>query len=143
MAARARSKPPAATSTHPIRPLAAGDRRLVERLRAICLALPDANERVSHGEATWFAGRGKSFAMVDNHHHGSTHLSVWLPQPPDIQASLIESDPERFFRPPYVGPRGWVGVVLDTAPDWDMVSSLVLEAYRHVAGKKLLARLAG
>jgi len=89
----------AAPSAHPIHPLAPKDRRLVDRLRAICLALPDANERVSHGEATWFAGRGKSFAMTDNHHHGSTHLSVWLPQPPDIQASLIESDPARFFRP--------------------------------------------
>jgi predicted DNA-binding protein (MmcQ/YjbR family) len=131
----------AAPSAHPIHPLAPKDRRLVDRLRAICLALPDANERVSHGEATWFAGRGKSFAMTDNHHHGSTHLSVWLPQPPDIQASLIESDPARFFRPPYVGPRGWVGVVLDTGPDWDMVRTLVTEAYRHVAGKKLLARL--
>ena len=140
MAPRPRAKP-LPVSTHPVRPLAPGDKRLVERLRKICLALPDANERLSHGEATWFAGRGKAFAMVDNHHHGSTHLSVWLPQPPDVQASLIESAPQSFFRPPYVGPRGWVGVILDAAPDWDMVRSLVVEAYRHVAGRKLIDRL--
>jgi hypothetical protein len=66
---------------------------------------------------------------------------VWLPQPPDIQESLLEADPHRFFRPPYVGPRGWVGVVLDTHPDWDMVERLVREAYRHVATRKLVVRL--
>jgi hypothetical protein len=128
-------------SSHPVRALAPADRRLGERVRKICLALPEANERLSHGEPTWFAGKGKTFAMLDNHHHGSPHLSVWLPQPPDVQESLLESDPDRFFRPPYVGPRGWVGVVLDTQPDWDMVERLVHEAYRHVATKKLVARL--
>ena len=124
-----------------MRDLAPADRRLAERLRELCLALPEANERVSHGEPTWFAGRGKTFAMLDNHHHDSPHLSVWLPQPPDVQRSLVEADPARFFRPPYVGPRGWVGVVLDTKPDWDMVESLVRDAYRYVATKTLVARL--
>jgi predicted DNA-binding protein (MmcQ/YjbR family) len=128
-------------SSHPIRALASADRPLVERLRAICLALPEANERISHGEPTWFAGKGKSFAMLDNHHHDAPHLSVWLPQPPEIQEALIESDPRRFFRPPYVGPRGWVGVVLDTRPDWSMVDRLVREAYRHVASKSLALRM--
>ncbi len=80
--------------------------------------------------------------MLDNHHHASPHLSVWLPQPPDVQQSLIEADPARFFRPPYVGPRGWIGVVLDTRPDWDMVTSLVREAYRHVATKALVRLMA-
>jgi predicted DNA-binding protein (MmcQ/YjbR family) len=124
-----------------VRALAALDARLVQRLRKICLALPEANERVSHGEPTWFAGKGKSFAMVDNHHHGAAHLSVWLPQPAEVQESLIDADPARFFRPPYVGPRGWVGVVLDTHPEWDMVERLVREAYRHVATGKLVARM--
>ena len=103
--------------------------------------MPDANERLSHGEPTWFAGKGKSFAMLDNHHHGSSHLAVWLPQPPGVQESLLEAEPERFFRPPYVGPSGWIGVVLDTRPDWDMVKALVQESFRHVATKKLVARL--
>lgn len=129
------------TSTHAIRSLSAADAKLVERLRKICLALPEANERVSHGEPTWFAGKGKVFAMLDNHHHGSWHLSTWLPQPLGVQETLIEADPKRFFRPPYVGPSGWVGMVLDTKPDWDMVAALVRDAYRHVATAKLRARL--
>lgn len=115
----------------------------IERLRAICLSLPDANERVSHGEPTWFAGKGKSFAMLDDHHHGAAHLAVWLPQPPGVQAELVDADPDGFFRPPYVGVRGWVGVVLDRpATDWAVVAELVREAYRQVAGKRLLARMA-
>ena len=117
--------------------------RLVERLRRICLALPEANERVSHGEPTWFADKGKVFAMLDDHHHGAAHVSVWLPQPPGVQESLNEADPKRFFRPPYVGPSGWVGVVLDTAPDWKLVAVLVRDAYVHVATRKLVALLQG
>jgi len=117
--------------------------RTVERLRKICLALPEANERLSHGEPTWFAGKGKVFAMLDDHHHGAEHLSVWLPQPPGVQEMLIDADSERFFRPAYVGPKGWVGVVLDTAPDWDMVAELVRDAYVHVATRKLQALLQG
>jgi predicted DNA-binding protein (MmcQ/YjbR family) len=113
----------------------------LDRLRAICLALPEANERVSHGEPTWFAGKGKVFAMLDNHHHGATHLSVWLPQPLGAQELLIAADPAQFFRPPYVGPSGWVGVVLDDKPDWKMVAGLVRDAYVHVATRKLVAQL--
>jgi hypothetical protein len=78
--------------------------------------LPEANERVSHGEPTWFAGKGKVFAMLDNHHHGSEHLGVWLPQPRGVQERLLAAEPKQFFRPPYVGPSGWVGVVLDIRP---------------------------
>ncbi|MBK8592861.1 MAG: MmcQ/YjbR family DNA-binding protein [Sandaracinaceae bacterium] len=109
----------------------------IVKLRAICMALPEANERISHGEPTWFAGKGKVFAMLDNHHHGSPHLAVWLPQSPEGQLTLLEADPERFFRPPYVGPKGWVGVVLDTRPDWAEVALLVRESYQLVATAKL------
>jgi hypothetical protein len=121
----------------------AADERRVERLREICLALPEANEKVSHGEPTWFAGKGKVFAMLDDHHHGSPHLSVWLPQSLGTQETLIAADPERFFRPPYVGVRGWIGVVLDTKPDWDLVEELVRNAYLRVATRRLAARLEG
>ena len=114
---------------------------LLARLRAICLALPEASEKVSHGEPTWFAGKGKAFAMLDDHHHGSPHLSVWLPAGLGAQEALIGSDPKRFFRPPYVGASGWVGVVLDTDPDWSQVAWLVEQAFRLVAGKRLVARL--
>lgn len=115
--------------------------RTVERLRAICMALPEAKEKPSHGEPTWFAGKGKVFAMLDDHHHGAAHLSVWLPQPLGVQEMLVESDPERFFRPPYVGVGGWVGVVLDQKPDWGLVARLVADGYRHVATPKLRAKL--
>lgn len=114
---------------------------VVERLRAICMALPEVNERPSHGEPTWFAGKGRSFATLDNHHHGAPHLSVWLPQPLGVQQMLIDADAERFFRPPYVGVSGWIGVVLDAKPDWKLVASLVRDAYLHVATQKLAKQL--
>jgi len=140
--AKRAAPPPKQPLTHPVKQIAARDAPLVARLREICLAFPEAGERLSHGEPTWFAGKGKVFAMLDNHHHGSAHLSVWLPQPMDVQETLIGADPDRFFRPPYVGPSGWVGVVLDTRPDWAMVRSLVHDAFVHVATKKLVAQLA-
>ena len=111
------------------------------RLRAICLALPEAIEKPSHGEPTWFAGKGKVFAMLDDHHHGAPHLSVWLPAPLGAQEALIDSDPKRFFRPPYVGGSGWVAVVLDARPDWGMVAYLVEQAFRLVAHRRLVAQL--
>jgi predicted DNA-binding protein (MmcQ/YjbR family) len=122
------------------RPRAKGKTPLA-RLRAICLALPEAVEKLSHGEPTWFAGKGKVFAMLDNHHHGAQHLSVWLPAGLGAQEALIESDPERYFRPPYVGSSGWVGVVLDASPDWVQVAWLVEQAYRLVAHSKLVAKI--
>ncbi len=111
------------------------------RLREICLALPEAHEKLSHGEPTWFAGKGKTFAMLDDHHHGAPHLSVWLPAGPGIQQALVESDPKRYFRPPYVGPSGWVGVVLDHRPSWTKIAWLVEQAYRLVAHRQLVDRL--
>ncbi|HET6982465.1 MAG TPA: MmcQ/YjbR family DNA-binding protein [Myxococcaceae bacterium] len=128
-------------STHPVRPVARKDAAAVGKLRALCLAFPEANERRSHGEPTWFAGKGKVFAMLDNHHHGSKHLAVWLPMPPGLQEWLIDTDPERHFRPPYVGPAGWVGVVLDGRTRWDLVEKLLREAFVHVAGARLRDKL--
>jgi predicted DNA-binding protein (MmcQ/YjbR family) len=113
----------------------------VARLRALCLALPEAQEKLSHGEPTWFAGKGKVFAMLDNHHHGARHLAVWVPAALGAQEALVEADPKRFFRPPYLGGRGWVGVVLDGRPDWGMVAVLVEQAFRLVAHRRLVALL--
>jgi hypothetical protein len=121
----------------------AADERRIERLRGICLALPEATEKRSHGEPTWFAGKGKVFAMLDDHHHGADHLSVWLPLPFGAQEALVGREPQRFFRPPYVGASGWVGVVLDTRPDWGEVARLVREAYLQVAGRALVEKLEG
>jgi len=110
-------------------------------LRAICMALPEAQQKPSHGEPTWFAGKGKVFAMFDDHHHGAPHVSVWLPAPAGAQQILIANDPERFWRPPYLGHRGWVAVVLDTRPKWNLVADLVEQGYRLVASPNLVAKL--
>jgi hypothetical protein len=110
----------------------------IERLRAICLALPEATEKIAWGEPTWRV-RGKLFAQLDDHHHGADHLAVWLPAPLGEQEAMIFADPARFFRPPYVGPRGWVGVRIDRRPNWTQVATLVEQAYRQVAPPRLCA----
>jgi hypothetical protein len=127
--------------SHPVRSLSKKDAPVAQRIRLMCLAFPEANERISHGEPTWFAGKGKVFAMLDNHHHGSPFLSVWLPMPLGVQQDLIESDTERFFSPPYVGVKGWVGVRLDGLKDWRGLHLLIRDAYMHVASKTLQKNL--
>lgn len=127
--------------SHPIHVVSRKDAPLVERIRKVCMSFPEAVEKLSHGSPSWFAGKGKSFAHLDNHGHGKDHLSILLPQPLGAQEALVEMDPERFFRPAYVGHRGWVGVVLDTKPDWGMVEDLVRTGYLLVAGAKLRAKV--
>jgi hypothetical protein len=113
----------------------------VVRLRAICLDLPEVNERNSHGEPAFFVSGRKQFVSVDDHHHGAEHLAFWCAAPPGAQEELIGADPERFFRPPYVGHRGWLGVRIDVEPDWTEVTEIVRDAYRQVAPKRLAAQL--
>ena len=86
-------------------------------------------------------GCGLLVVALEGAHHGAEHLSVWLPAGLGAQEALIESDPKRYFRPPYVGASGWVGVVLDTKPDWKVVSWLVEQGYRLVAHPRLVAQL--
>ena len=112
----------------------------VERLRAICLALPEATEKIAWGEPTWRV-RGKLFAQLDDHHHGADHLAVWLPAPLGEQEAMVFTDPVRFFRPPYVGSRGWVGVRIDRKSDWALLARLVEQAYRMVAPPRLQAAI--
>lgn len=133
-AKRAIAKPASAASkpsTHPLKRRSPADEALADRLRQICQSWPDVVEKIAWGEPTWRAG-GKMFASLDTYHHGSAHLSVHLAAPPGAQAALIDSDPARFFRPPYVGGKGWVAIVLDTDPDWDMVEALVATARETV-----------
>ena len=108
----------------------------LERLRSICLAMPGASEKVSHGEPSWFVG-GKQFATTADHHHDD-RLSVWLAAPDGAQQVLIQAHPGRFFRPPYVGVRGWIGIYLDVEVDWVEVGIMVERAYRLVAPKRPL-----
>ncbi len=115
----------------------------LESLRALCLALPETTERLSHGEPTWFVRGKKTFVMYADHHHGD-RLAFWCAAPDGMQEALVTSDPERFFVPPYVGHRGWLGVYLDlpaAPPDWDQIAELVVESYRRVAPRGLAARL--
>jgi hypothetical protein len=112
----------------------------VERLRKLCLALPEATERMSHGEPTWFVRDKKTFVMFADHHHDD-RLAFWCAAPPGAQETLVGADPGRFFRPPYVGHRGWLGVYLDVPVDWDEIADIVEDAYRVIAPKTLVARL--
>jgi hypothetical protein len=113
----------------------------VAKLREVCLGLPEVTERVSHGEVAFFVRGKKQFVMVDDHHHGAEHLAFWCAAPPGAQAELIATGPTRYFRPPYVGHRGWVGVRIDTDPDWTELAEVVRDAYRQIAPKTLADRL--
>jgi hypothetical protein len=115
---------------------------LAERLREICLALPEATERLSHGTPSWFVRDKKSFATLwPSGHHAAGFPQLWCAGPPGAQEALVGSDPARFFRPPYVGHRGWIGLRLDGVVDWGEVAELCADAYRTVAPARLVARL--
>ncbi|HEU4919084.1 MAG TPA: MmcQ/YjbR family DNA-binding protein [Candidatus Limnocylindrales bacterium] len=109
------------------------------RLRAICLALPGATERLSHGEPTWFVEDKRVFVTFADHHH-EDRLAFWCAAPDGAQEALVASDPERFFVPPYVGHRGWLGVRLDVPVDWDEIERIVREAWGVIAPARLRAR---
>jgi hypothetical protein len=110
----------------------------LRRLRRICLSLPGTSERLSHGEPTFFAGK-KVFAMLSNNHHNDGHVAVWIPAAPGVQEALVAMAPEKFYRPPYVGVRGWVGLELDRIDDTELADRLS-EAWRLIAPAKTSAR---
>jgi hypothetical protein len=110
------------------------------RLRELCLRLPEVTERDSHGEPTWFIRGKKTFVTYADHHHDD-RLGFWCAAAPGDQQSMTAANPERFFVPPYVGHRGWLGVYLDVPTDWDEIAEIVEDAYRVVAPKTLVARL--
>ena len=108
-------------------------------VRRICFTLPEVTEKLSHGEPTFFV-RKKVFAMFANNHHHDGRIAVWCPAPPGIQAVLIEAAPEKFFKPPYVGVRGWVGLHLDQISEAELASHL-RKAWSLIAPTKLHALL--
>ena len=107
----------------------------MERVRRICLSLPETWEKISHGEPTFFV-RKKVFAMCSNNHHNDGHIAVTIPAAIGIQAMLIERSPEKFYRPPYVGVRGWVGIELGKVSDEELEFH-IREAWRLIAPEKL------
>jgi hypothetical protein len=112
-----------------------------DRVRSITARFPEVTERLSHGSVTFFVREKRVVAYLTDDHHGDGRLALICPAPPGIQEELIGSDPERFFRPPYVGHRGWIGLRLDIEPDWDEVSGLLDEAYRKVAPVTLVRQM--
>jgi hypothetical protein len=123
-------------------PVAPATRDRLSRLRRICSTFPEVTERPSHGTPAFFVRDRAAFvyAWIEGH-HDHTFAQLWCAAPPGVQESLVAAAPARFFRPPYVGHRGWLGVRLDRQVDWDEIADLCEDAYRTGAPAKLVARL--
>ena len=107
--------------------------RILERIRTICFELPEVSERLSHGAPTFFVRGKRAFLMVLTNHHGDGRFAIWCAAPEGMQRALVEADPERFFVPPYVGHRGWLGFRLDRPFAWDELAGIAEDAYAEVA----------
>jgi hypothetical protein len=117
---------------------AAERERTLEGIRRICLGLPETSERPSHGAPTFFVRGKRSFVMVMTDHHGDRRFAIWCAAADGLQSALVEADSERFFVPPYVGHRGWLGVRLDRGLGWDELAGIMEDAYAEVAPARLV-----
>lgn len=113
-------------------------KKALERVRKICLTLPETSERLSHGEPAWFAGK-KLFATWEDHHHGDPVVGLWIKGAEGLQEMLVANEPQRYYRPKYVGHKGWIGVNMECDIDWPYVTDLIRESYRMTAPKRLAA----
>ncbi|MES2682884.1 MAG: MmcQ/YjbR family DNA-binding protein [Pseudomonadota bacterium] len=126
--------------SHPIRPVVLDQQgRQIARLRKLCFALPGVNEKLAWGTPCFYAGK-KIFAMFSDDHHGDGRLAVWLKAPPGMQQLLLETSPEQVFKPPYVGPYGWIGLHLKLIDD-SALAHHARAAWRLAATKTLLKQL--
>jgi hypothetical protein len=107
--------------------------RVLQRLREICLAFPNASERLSHGAPTFFVREKRAFLMVMDNHHGDGRFAIWCAAPEGMQQLLVDTAPDKFFVPPYVGHRGWLGVRLDRELDWNELAGIAEDAYAERA----------
>jgi len=112
--------------------------RVLERLRGICLGLPEVDERPSHGAPTFFVRGKRPFVTVLTDHHGDGRFAIWCAAGEGIQSLLVDADPQKFFVPAYVGRRGWLGVRLDRGVDWDELAGIVEDAFAEIAPSKLV-----
>ena len=112
--------------------------RTLEKLREICLGLPETSERLSHGAPSFFVREKRCFLMVLTNHHGDGRFAIWCAAGDGVQRMLVDAAPERFFVPPYVGHRGWLGVRLDRELDWNELAGIAEDAYAEVAPAKLV-----
>ena len=124
-----------------------GEREL-RRVRRIALALPEVNERLSHGEPCFFVRDKRPLCYFHDDHNGDGRISLWCPVPLDVQEELVSTEPERFFKPPTSARgvfSGWLGVFLDLSGknrvDWDEITTILEDAFRNVAPKSLVAEL--
>jgi hypothetical protein len=108
----------------------------LERVRTICLALPDVTERPSHGSPAWFIKDKRTFVMYLDNHHGDGRLALWCAAPEGAQEMLVEAAADHYFRPPYVGHRGWVGVRLDRELGWEEIAGVIEDAHETVSRKR-------
>ncbi len=120
-------------------PRASTRQAVLKRLRAVCLALPETSERPSHGAPSFFVRGKRCFLMLLDDHHGDGRFAIWCAAPDGDQQLLVGADPTRFFVPPYVGHRGWLGIRLNDGADWDELAGVVEDAYCTVAPKQLVA----
>ncbi|MEQ8350282.1 MAG: MmcQ/YjbR family DNA-binding protein [Leptospiraceae bacterium] len=102
---------------------------LIVKLHEKCLLFPETYQKEAWGEATYRVNKGTMFAMTDCNHHGSGHIAVWVKAAPLVQPELVERDPNAYFVPPYMGPKGWVGVKLNTRTRWKELERLLQDAY--------------
>jgi len=108
----------------------------IQRVRRLALAQPGASEKLSHGEPTFFVAK-RVFVMVANNHHSDGHTAIWIPVPPRAQAAMIAEAPATYFKPPYVGVKGWVGVELPQIGDSEL-AELIRQAWQLTTPKALL-----
>jgi hypothetical protein len=111
---------------------------LIDGVRNACAALPEVTEKVSHGAPAWFARDRWFVSLLENGHHQNQFPHLWCAAPPGVQEELVAAFPERFFRPPYVGHRGWVALRLVPPVDWEGVTALCADGWRTVAPAPLL-----
>lgn len=122
---------------HPLKPSTPKSEKQLKRLRKICLELPESSEKLSHGEPTFFVQK-KVFAMFDNNHHKGGHIGAWIPARPGMQEILVSEAPETYYRPPYVGVKGWVGIELAKIDDTALAAH-IREAWKLSAPKRLVS----
>jgi hypothetical protein len=108
----------------------------IDRVRKSAMALTGASEKLSHGEPTFFVAK-RVFVMVANNHHSDGHTAIWIPVPAGAQAEMIEEDPATYFKPPYVGVKGWVGVELPRVTD-EVLNQLIRQAWQLTTPRALL-----
>ncbi|XOV82512.1 MAG: MmcQ/YjbR family DNA-binding protein [bacterium] len=113
---------------------------ITDAVNELCLWFPETQCVVSHGSPD-FRVAGKTFATYVINHHGDGHLALWLKMPAGAQSLYVDAEPEYFYIPAYVGPKGWLGVDLDKGLSWERIAQLVRQAYVGVAPKSLTAKM--